>query len=730
MEHISGLQEAKEFINHYNWFERKSINQDTEFKLLKTCEDFAVSNNDTRLLCRTRCFLTSFYTHNNKIQEALDLGLINLKLAKDENFLDELLMMYSFLITIYQLLGDYAHAEEILIPLKELVLDMHDDKTKCSTLIVSANQYFYIKNYEKSFEDFEHALHYAGKINDPFLKANLYNNYGLALMEKDTKLSEVVLLKGAEIIKKENKKTNNYGSLSGYNYCNLAELYVKTGRYSESMIYAKKAIALFKKNNNHIELLEAKLLLADAYLYLRKYKTSVKIISEIINDAVESSANSILLKCYKLLYSLYAKSGKYKLAFEYILKYQELNEMMFNETSNEKIRNLHISHEVKTIRLERENAERIAQLKHDFLANMSHEIRTPINSILGISYLLEQDALTAKQLNYVKRLHNNAEGLLSIINDVLDISKIEAGKIEIVSQKFSILDAVQQVINQLEQRALDKNLALNFENRSSFDDQTVVDGDPHRLKQILINLIGNAIKFTKTGKIDVTLNASDNGCVLSVKDTGIGISPEKAANLFQRYTQADNQIAVQFGGTGLGLAISKKLTELMHGTIELESEPGKGTVFRVSLPYTIVQEYKESKTENEHLEASELTGIKLLIADDNMESRTTTKEVLLHFNADIQISEAENGKIAVDMTRTSSPQMILMDLDMPEMNGFEATIEIRKHFPSSAVKIIATTAGLLSINREELLQYGFDEIILKPYVPEKLVKTLIQVLKQ
>ncbi len=725
MEYISNIEQAEKFIYNYNWFERKSNDQEQEYRLLKNCEELADSNKNKKLLCKTRAFLTSYYAQNNNLQDALDVGIKNYLLAKAEHFQDELLLMYSFLINTYQLLGDYAQAEEYLIQCKDYVLQLNDDRRKCSTYIVSANQYYYIKNFEECYKEFETALKYGFKINDAYILANLYNNYGMCLIEKDLIYAETILNKGLEIIKGEGEN-KNIGILLGYCLCNLALLYQKKGQYAKCIDFVAESIKIFRKNKNQIELLEAKIIYANALLNIKDYAKCKKILKEIEGDAIASSANEILLRCYKLYYEVYQQKNRYKEAFQLLLKYHELNERIFNEESNQKIRNLQISHEVKVINTERENAERMARLKHDFLANMSHEIRTPVNSIIGITYLMEQSRLDSNQKQFLKRLNSNAQILLSIINDVLDISKIEAGKFDLIFAPFNIIQTISEVHAQLEHKALDKNLQFLIVNKTSFNYETLIVGDANRLKQVLINLVSNALKFTESGKVEIELNKEGSNLLIIIRDTGIGISPEKKATLFERYTQADKETSIQFGGTGLGLAISKKLIELMNGEIALNSEPGIGSEFIVSLPLKISDKSVKKENRKKHQPVNQLNKLHILIADDNAESRTTTRQLLQHFHPEIIITEAENGKKALETAKHLQPQIILMDLDMPEMNGIEATTAIRKDDILKNIRIIATTAGLLSISKEELLGYGFNDLLFKPYNPETLLKVLLQ----
>lgn len=727
MKQFTTIEEVDNFICNYNWYESRSRNQHDEYEILKSCEKIAQQENNSKLLCKTRAYLTSYYSQNNNLQAALDVGISNFKVAKQEKFHDELLLMFSFLIPTYQLLGDYAQAEEYLLECKEYVLNLDDNKRKCSTYIVSAIQYYYTKNYEKSYEDYETALIYALILNDPYTLANLYNNYGLHLIEKNIPLAEEKLFEGQRIILNALKNHKKIGNLLGYNYCNLAELYIKTKQHEDCIKNAKRAITIFKKNNNQTELLEAKLLLANGFLNINKLNSTKKLLLEIESESIESSAKSILLKCYKLTHLLFSKKRKHSLAYDFLLKYQELLEEIFNEESNQKIRNLQISHEVKTIKLERENAENLARLKHDFLANMSHEIRTPINSIIGIAYLLEQDNLNDKQLSYVRRLTSNSQILLSIINDILDISKIEAGKFDLVLEPFSIIDALQDVYQQFDLKAKEKGIDFSLENTSGLDKNTLLMGDSNRLKQILINLTSNAIKFTENGSVRIILDKIENQISISVADTGIGIPKDRINLLFDRYEQISPETKLMFGGTGLGLAISKKLCELMNGKIELKSEYEKGTEFIIRLPFNPINNSHDPqpKVIKDYINTGKLKHLSCLIVDDNSENRTTIEDLLLSFNKHIRIYQAENGQKAIDFLKTNKATLILMDLDMPVKNGIEATAEIRKIYNSKQIKIIGTTAGLFTNTMEEFIALGFNDIISKPCAPELFIQKII-----
>ncbi|SKA23974.1 PAS domain S-box-containing protein [Trichlorobacter thiogenes] len=358
--------------------------------------------------------------------------------------------------------------------------------------------------------------------------------------------------------------------------------------------------------------------------------------------------------------------------------------------------------------------------KSEFLANMSHEIRTPMNGVIGNAQLLRFTDLTEEQSRYLEYIEADAKHLVSVINDLLDISKIEAGKMELEQTPFSLRDCITNLLKPMTTSVRAKGLVLKSEIDNAVPDS--LTGDPLRLRQILRNLVGNAIKFTDQGSIRLRvelLERSENKAVFhfSVIDTGIGIPSEALERLFTPFTQADSSVTRKFGGTGLGLSICNRLAGLMGGSISVESSEGTGSSFHVTLPFQISQ--SETFSQGEQLQTNtspEWLGapLTILLVDDSQTSRIMASSLLRHFGHRVQT--AENGAEALEQWRKGPFDIILMDIQMPVMDGVEATQIIREEERATRrhTAIIALTAHALVEQRNHLLSSGFDGYVSKP----------------
>ncbi len=377
--------------------------------------------------------------------------------------------------------------------------------------------------------------------------------------------------------------------------------------------------------------------------------------------------------------------------------------------------------------LEKLAAEKSKEFKEQFLANMSHEIRTPMNAIVGMTNLVLNTSLTTKQQGYLKGVKISSENLLVIINDILDLSKLEAGKMELEKIPFRLDDVIQQVYFSMQFKAEEKGLLLITKIES--DVPPVLIGDSTRLSQILINLIGNAIKFTSTGKVSVIVEMEKgvNGLIkFRIIDTGIGIPKDKIGLLFQNFAQVDSSISRKFGGTGLGLSISKTLVELHGGEIEVISQEGIGSEFSFVIPF---KTGNKNELESEKLQVadySSLHGIKILVAEDNTFNQIVIKDTLESIIENVIVEIAENGKIAIEKHLANDFDVILMDVHMPEMNGLEATEYIRSKTAEAKkdIPILALTASVLEKDIKKMLASGMNGCIPKPFKPEELLDAL------
>ncbi|MBN1909863.1 MAG: response regulator [Pirellulales bacterium] len=392
------------------------------------------------------------------------------------------------------------------------------------------------------------------------------------------------------------------------------------------------------------------------------------------------------------------------------------------------------------LKLSKEVAERANRVKSEFLANMSHEIRTPITAVLGFSELLsEPDLSVESRQDYVSTIVRNGEHLLGLINDILDLSKIEAGRMTIEKTACSPINIVNDVASLVRPRATDKGLALNVRYRGKMPE--TIQTDMTRLRQILFNLVGNAVKFTEKGEVDLLVEMADPPDVddprlkFTVSDTGLGIKPEQLARIFQPFTQADTSTSRRFGGTGLGLVISRRFARMLGGDITVESQFGKGSKFQVTITtgslrgIQMVDGYAESlkprpETKTEAAPAFYFHG-RILLAEDGPDNQRLISFILRRVGATVDI--APNGQIAVDKVLQSEEagtpyDLVLMDMQMPVLDGYGATSRLRQM--KCAVPIIALTAHAMQGDRDKCRSAGCDDYATKP-IDRKALLSLI-----
>jgi signal transduction histidine kinase/CheY-like chemotaxis protein/streptogramin lyase len=379
-------------------------------------------------------------------------------------------------------------------------------------------------------------------------------------------------------------------------------------------------------------------------------------------------------------------------------------------------------------------AEQLDKAKSQFLSTMSHELRTPMNAVIGMTYILLNENPLPQQIDNLETLKFSAENLLALINDILDFSKIEAGKITFEEADFDLRDKIHSVLQVIKVKADEKGVHVYSEIDSQIPEYLI--GDPTRLNQILFNLAGNAVKFTESGHVKISVdvikkNKSSCALVFKISDTGIGIAPDKIDTIFDSFTQASLEITRKYGGTGLGLSITKKLIELQGGRIIVDSIINTGTTFTVFLDYKISEKTSQSIEDQlpEFFETFENESV--LIVDDNQINLIVAKKFLTKWN--LQIDTAENGLIALEQSQRKNYSLILMDLQMPELDGYQTTKRIREREKAEGltpIPIIALTASALMEVKNNIKAIGMDDFITKPFNPNELNFKISKYLKK
>jgi signal transduction histidine kinase/CheY-like chemotaxis protein/HPt (histidine-containing phosphotransfer) domain-containing protein len=659
--------------------------------------------------------------------EVLEKAYIIAKQIKDKKLEARVLNNFG---NIYRDLGDLASSLNYFGTALEINEELGDEFAQSVILASISNLHYDLNDYDSALEYALKCLPIFERSHDTSRLIAVYNTLG-NIYFKQEKFGEA-LRYFEEIINITDPETANYVLAES----GLGKVYYKMHDFDNARKFLTAALDQSQQLANIEVQIIAQFYLGRLHMDEGNYVTSLHHLNIAFSLADEYMRRHDLMSVHEVLSMLYDKMGDIPKAFHHLKTFEQLKEEIFQQTIFNKLRNLQIRQQIELARKEKEVAERTAYLKQQFMANMSHEIRTPMNAIVGMTRLLLGKSPKPEQLKYLDAIRMSADNLLVIINDILDLSKIEAGKIVIEQTDFSLREVVQSVRDMLFLKAEEKNIELRMFIDPAIPKRLV--GDPTRINQVLINLAGNAVKFTEKGYIDVraTLQKTEgkkHWVQFEVNDTGIGIAPEYVGKIFESFTQAGTDVTRKFGGTGLGLTISRQLVLLMQGDISVTSQLGEGTSFTVLIPFT----ESDVQVSIEHTDAIDaktiqrLNKVKLLLVEDNEFNRMVAEDTLKEIIPNVIIDIAVNGQEAVDRVQQEVYDVVLMDIQMPVMDGVTATRIIRTTLkpPTSDVKIIAMTANVLQEDVQSYLAAGMNAYVSKPFHTDELLLKMAAVLE-
>lgn len=672
----------------------------------------------------------------NQLNQALELS----KQINDQKYIA---MSSSVLSQLFYIRHDYDRAITELQRAIAIQREINDEPGLALSYLNYSKIFNSLNDFDRAFKYITLSENYYAKENNTELlgivnlnRASIFLNAGNTVENYDNALSE---LNKAEAYLQES--TNFYEKSRMHYYKSRAYLFKNEPEKAEDE--ALKSLALARANNFGSMIMSSNKLLSqiaeskgDFEQSLAFLKISDKVRDSIYNmnrealaldantrygvDAMRNSLKEITREKAGLERSLKVNKLTTILSVALITILSLLTLSLYKNNNLRARANDLLQKKNDELTIAKENAEKASLAKAQFLSTITHELRTPLYAVTGLTHLLLEESPTENQKEHLNSLKFSGEYLLSLINNILDLNKLEARKVEILETSFNLEKRISDVLVALKNSADDKNTKLHF----NFDPEIPkkLKGDPLKISQILINLIGNSIKFTENGDIWINVNRVNQvGQQLflhfEIKDNGEGITKEKQSAIFENFTQGSMQINRKFGGTGLGLSIVKNLLNLMNSEIHLDSELGKGSTFSFDLKFEAFEHAgaKSGKVPAAALSNDIMHSKKILIVEDNKINQMITRKILEKHQVICDV--ADNGTIAVEKVKNNHFDLILMDIHMPGISGIEATIEIRKF--DDQIPIVALTAVTLDENLDEFYLNGFTDIIPKPYKTEE-----------
>ncbi len=613
-------------------------------------------------------------------------------------------------------LKKYDDASEYLNLANDIFSDKKNEKNQA--IVLSNLGFLSFKNgdYKPAINYFEAAIPLLNEHKIPYFEALSSLNEANAFIHLAIQTKEAHL----EITKKNLKRAQQISNTN--NYLDIA---------SESVRLQSK-IAFYEKDFNTAEILFKKYtklndLLTDIYIETAAIKPSSNRNTEHLNEVITAQQEELISKQKAIVFG--KTTAGLAVTLMIILSLFALS--LFKNNKLRAIANDLLRDKNVELILSKEKAEKASIAKAQFLSTITHELRTPLYAVTGLTHLLLESDPKAEQKEHLNSLKFSGEYLLSLINNILDLNKLEANKVEIDKTSFSLKKRINDVLIALNRTAEDRSNKLHLEFDESIPDRLM--GDSLKLSQILINLIGNAVKFTQNGDIwvrvkKITQQANKVAVHIEIEDNGVGISKKKQKSIFETFTQGSLQINRKFGGSGLGLAIVKNLLELMNSKINLESELGRGSKFWFDITFSISEDAKNNENPNNiiyDIDYVALENVRILVVEDNKINQMITKKILEKNKMICSVSD--NGTNAIKMVKENTYDAILMDIHMPGISGIVATQKIREF--NKNIPILALTALTIEDNLDDFYKAGFNEIIPKPFKPEEFFEKIYRALK-
>ena len=686
--------------------------QDYEIALAKlvTAEKMAAPTNNVKLKANLMICIARVYYIINNYDKAKSEAAQAITLLKDKNEKSLLALSYQLYGLILTQLKEFQDAEEYMKNANNIYIGLGDEKGQAEIIFALGVLEEQRGNYKNAINYFDAAIPLFNEFNFIYLEAFSHLNKASSYLylENDDPSQNLISSKAALKNALEILESNPYAKLKKHAYRiaanialienNIEEAQYQFGLYTSisdslNQVFIK---AISKGVDVDKNIGDLNRIIATQQSNIDKQRRSIN-----FGKMTTGLSIALIVILSLLTLSLYKNNNLRAKA----------NELLQDKNSE--------------LQLAKEKAEKASLAKAQFLSTITHELRTPLYAVTGLTHLLMEEDPTPEQKEHLDSLKFSGEYLLSLINNILDLNKLEANKVEVEKTSFNLKKRVTDVLVALKKSADDKNNNLHFE----YDDDIPVKllGDPLKLSQILINLIGNSLKFTQNGDIYVRIQkGSENNDRISVRfeieDNGVGISRKKQKSIFEIFSQASLQINRKFGGTGLGLSIVKNLLELMGSKIQLESQLGKGSKFWFDINFAISEEYQDKNPNNiiYDVDYLALENRDILIVEDNKINQMITKKILEKNK--MRCLVADNGKDAIALVKEHNFDVVLMDIHMPGISGIEATREIRKF--NKKLPIIALTAVTIDENLDDFYRAGFNEIIPKPFKTEEFFEKI------